>query len=96
MRFINLRTRTPGGLFVCFSLHFPFFVFLKIKLMFFKGKREVCVSEINGKNQRFCFLPGVYMLCGMATTKPQLVPSTAAPYSWPSVSEISHCSRPQK
>ena len=68
---------------VCgFFLRFLCFGFLKIQLIFFKGKIEVHVSEINGKIQWFSFLPRAYLLCGMATTAPQLLPSTAAPHTF--------------
>lgn len=35
---------------------FPYFRFLKIQLIFFKGRVGVCVSEINVKIQQFSFL----------------------------------------
>lgn len=82
MHFINLRVKNAGGWFGVFFLHFPCFGFLEIQWIFFKGKIEAHVSEISGKIQQFSFLPGVYLLCGMATTAPQLLPSTAAPQTF--------------
>lgn len=67
-----------------FFLHFPCFDFLKIQWIFFKGKIDVHVFEINGMLMFMflSFLPGVYLPCGMATTAPQLLPSTAAPQTF--------------
>lgn len=102
---INLRVKNDGGWFGYFFLHFPCFDFINIQRIFFKGKTEVLVSEINSEIQQFSFLPAMCLLCGMATTAAQLLPSTSAPqhlcspdfpYSWPSLTKTSHRSRPQK
>lgn len=51
MYVINLRVKNTGGWLGVFSLYFPWFGFLKIQLLFFKGKIEVHASEVNGKIQ---------------------------------------------